>query len=124
MKTSELGAKGEKAAEGYLKNKGYLPLERNWRFGHAEVDLIMEDGRKVVFVEVKLRRGTSSLPRDAVTQRKQALLSRAAIGFMKQRGWLERSARFDVVEVYWQGGEAEIRHFEDAFPLAPGSYYV
>lgn len=53
------GALGERIAGDYLRLAGCRILERNFRRGHVEVDLIVEDGGCVAFVEVKMRRGTS-----------------------------------------------------------------
>jgi putative endonuclease len=67
------GDRGEELALRYLAKKGYEALERNYRTRHGEIDLVVGDERTLVFVEVKLRRGTEfgdSL--EAVTPRKQA----------------------------------------------------
>ena len=49
----EIGLKGENHAANYLISLGYVLLERNWRFSHAEIDIIAKDGEILVFVEVK-----------------------------------------------------------------------
>ena len=64
MSTREVGRHGEQLALRYLRRKGYALLCRNYRYGHYEIDLVMQDGDYVVFVEVKAavcclrRRGT------------------------------------------------------------------
>jgi len=40
---------GERLAVNYLMNKGYRILERNYRVGKLEVDLIIEKGGVIVF---------------------------------------------------------------------------
>ncbi|MFT0763011.1 YraN family protein [Actinomyces sp. F1_1611] len=56
--TNQLGRRGEAAAERYLTARGLKVLQRNWRDGpRGEIDLILQDGATVVFVEVKTRRG-------------------------------------------------------------------
>ena len=50
------GLEGENIAAGYLEARGYDLLERRYRFGHKEIDLIVRKGDLVVFVEVKNRR--------------------------------------------------------------------
>ena len=56
-------------------------------------------------------------PHDAVDNRKQHKLTRLALTWMKQKRWLNQSARFDVVSIVWPDGEREprIRHFRNAF---------
>ena len=52
---STLGASGEQLAARWYESRGYEVLERNWRRREGEVDLIVREGRTVVFVEVKAR---------------------------------------------------------------------
>ena len=49
----ELGKAGEAIAVAHLESKGYRILERNWRLGHEEIDIIARDGNFIVVVEVK-----------------------------------------------------------------------
>ena len=53
MQTTRFGRDGETAAEKYLEGKGYHFLTRNFKRTHGEIDLIMEDGETLVFIEVK-----------------------------------------------------------------------
>ena len=41
-----------------LEKKGFRIVERNWRMGHLEVDLIAESRKEIVFAEVKARTTT------------------------------------------------------------------
>ena len=50
---NEIGHLGEDATCEYLKKNGYKIVERNWRLGNIEIDVIAEDRRNIVFVEVK-----------------------------------------------------------------------
>ncbi|MDP8972669.1 MAG: YraN family protein [Actinomycetota bacterium] len=69
------GNRGEDLALRYLARKGYEILERNYRTRHGEIDLVMRGERVLVFVEVKLRRGTEfGDPLEAVVPRKQTRL--------------------------------------------------
>ena len=52
-----LGQRGENLAARHLRNQGYKILIRNFRCDVGEVDIIVRDGRSLVFVEVKTRRG-------------------------------------------------------------------
>ncbi len=113
----ELGRRGEARAEEVLRNSGYRILDRRWRRHGAEIDLVCERGERVVFVEVKTRAGAGfGTPAEAVTRLKRRRLARAALAYLLRRGWLERPARFDVVEVLAEkGGALIVRHVEDAF---------
>ncbi len=75
--TGELGAAGEELAVGWLRAHGFLIMDRNWRMGRYELDIVAARGERVHFVEVKLRRaGGLTQPEEAMTAAKgRALLS-------------------------------------------------
>src|SRR3954447_11552497 len=99
---ASFGNCGERAAERYLKRLGYRIIARQHRNSGGELDLIAQDGDTTVFVEVKTRGdGERGQPVDAITADKQRRLTRAALVYMKQRGWLERRGRFDVIAIVW-----------------------
>ena len=117
-----LGDFGERAAARMLKKKGYRILARSYMTDEAEIDLICETKDTVVYVEVKTRTQTDApyIPRPAaaVTPEKQRKILRAARVF-RGRGYVGKQQRFDVVEVYTDGGEPphilRICHIEGAF---------
>jgi putative endonuclease len=94
-------------------------LDRRYRRRFGEIDLIARHGDLLVFVEVKARSGRGyGGPAAAVTRRKQRRMARVALGYLQERGWLERRCRFDVVEVLLSpGGDLRARHIPDAFRL-------
>lgn len=96
----DAGLAGESTAEAYLVSRGMRVLARRFRAEGGEIDLVMEDGETVVFVEVKARpqgkRGDGLI---AVTPAKQKRIARAAVAFLYAREWMSRAARFDVVEI-------------------------
>ncbi|MBI3866405.1 MAG: YraN family protein [Planctomycetia bacterium] len=113
-----LGDEGERLAARFLRRMGYKILARRYRTPLGELDLIARDGSCIVFVEVKTRRSESAgLPYEAVDGFKQAQLTRLALAFLKRHRLLERSARFDVVSIVWEGASAEPRivHYKNAF---------
>jgi putative endonuclease len=126
-RTPRFGDAGEDAAAAYLRRLGWIILERGHRNRLGELDLVALDGDTVVFVEVKARR--SSLhggPEAAITPDKQRRLTRAALAYLKQRGWLERRARFDVIAIVWPEGKStpQITHYRNAFePTGFGQMY-
>ena len=109
-----LGKKGERLTEKYLKERGYVLLERNFRTPFGEADLIVEDKRagEIVFVEVKARTGDKyGAPREAVTREKQRRYYKIAECYWVKTG-TEPNARFDVAEVYEDG---TIEYYKNAF---------
>jgi len=50
------GAQAEQQAAHYLRQQGLKPVAQNYRSRFGEIDLIMQDGATLVFVEVRLRR--------------------------------------------------------------------
>ena len=115
MRQYDTGIRGEEAAERYLTECGMSCLARRYRAEDGEVDLVMLDGETIVFVEVKSRPGSrAGAGLAAVTPAKQRRLAHAALHFLAQREWVDRPARFDVVEISITG----IHHVPNAF--APG----
>lgn len=116
----ETGRLGEEIALRLLEDKGYIIHERNWTYRHKEVDLIVQDGNDIVFVEVKTRRSNlygSAL--QAVDERKRANMIAAANSYIKQKG-IHLAARFDIIaiEVHPDGRYA-IEHIPNAFYPTP-----
>ncbi|MCA9052802.1 MAG: YraN family protein [Planctomycetaceae bacterium] len=111
------GDRGERAAVRYLRRHGFQILARQARSRLGEIDIIATEGDWVVFVEVKTRTSTvKGHPVEAVTPDKQRQLTRAALAWLKHRGWLERRCRFDVIAVTWRPGQQPvIEHFPAAF---------
>ena len=113
-----LGDRGERAAVKYLKTQGFRIIAKQYRSSFGEVDIIAEDRRTTVFVEVKTRTSTNDgQPFEAVDLRKQEKITRIALAWLKQHDRLEQSARFDVVSILWpdESGEPQIQHFRNAF---------
>ena len=113
-----LGDRGERAAVKYLKKQGFRIIAKQYRSSYGEVDIIAEDRKTTVFVEVKTRTSTNDgRPFEAVDLRKQEKITRIALAWLKQHDRLEQPARFDVVSILWpdESGEPEIQHFRNAF---------
>ena len=115
-RSHELGKRGEALAAALLAARGWTILERNWRFGHKEIDLIAEREGTVAFIEVKARSGRAfGHPLDAVTVRKRRELEIAARVWIARNGRCGQSYRFDAVWVLREGAELSVRHVEDAW---------
>ncbi len=116
-KAQRLGAKGEAAALELLAKKGYELVEKNYRAGHGEIDLIMQKDDMIVFVEVKARDSSAiTRPSDSVTLRKRKKLIETAEAYMNEKK-TTLQPRFDVVEAVYISGikQPELTHIENAF---------
>ena len=124
MTTKATGDHGEALAATFLEAKGYVVLERNYRFERSEVDLVCflpsdqyEQGGELVFVEVKTRQGLGyGRPEEAVDAEKRRHVFRAAEAYLHERRLEGSPCRFDVVAVLLLPGQAPtFEHFENAF---------
>ena len=115
---NDLGKWGEDEAALYYEDKGYEILERDWKVGKRDIDLIAltEDKDTLVFVEVKTRQNNDlQEPEEAVDVKKMRNLAIAANAYVKLHG-LEMDVRFDIISVIGKCSCVEsIECFEDAF---------
>ena len=113
------GAWGESLAAQYLQKKRYKVVATNYRSRFGEIDLIVENRKYLVFVEVKLRKSDRfASAMEYVDRHKQERLRTTASVYLSQFP-TELQPRFDVIEIYAPMGtetpRPEIRHLEDAF---------
>ncbi len=125
-KAQALGALGERIAARWLMRDGWQVVDRRWRSGRRDLDLVAIRENVVAFVEVKTRRTTwSGGPVEAVNWRKQRELTRSAQAWMDQRGLLVAPAdarfRFDIVGVVASRERVAVRHVVEAFPAFAAS---
>jgi len=114
-KRGETGRRGEKEAEMFLQKLGMRTIEKNWRAGHREIDLIMEWSDGIHFIEVRtLRAPNIREPYESINRKKQLLLLSAARVYLASR-IICREALFDVVSVVIDGEDAKVEYFPDAF---------
>lgn len=117
--TNDIGDRGEELAASVLRDAGYRILERNYRAGRNEMDLICYDPRdegELVFVEVKTRTGTGfGPPAASVTADKQRVLTEVAQAYLYERDWEGAPARFDVVGILLGGDDTQVEHYKNAF---------
>lgn len=110
-----LGALGEGIAALYLQLGGCTILERNYRFEHVEIDLIVRDGPCVAFVEVKTRRSAAfGEALDAVSRAKLRNVRRAARKYLLAAPAERRASeyRFDLIalDCDWRKGTMQLAH--------------
>lgn len=110
---------GEDAAAAFLRARGWTLLARNFRTRHGELDIVADDGRALVFVEVKARRSVrAGLPQEAVDRDKRGRVRRMAEAYLLRATAAARNrpVRFDVLAVYLRGdGAPRVEHIQDAF---------
>lgn len=115
---NDLGKWGEDEVALYYEDRGYEILERDWKVGKRDIDLIAltEDKDTLVFVEVKTRQNNDlQEPEEAVDVKKMRNLAIAANAYVKLHG-LDMDVRFDIISVIGKCSCVEsIECFEDAF---------
>ncbi|MDO4523390.1 MAG: YraN family protein [Eubacteriales bacterium] len=113
MNKRTTGAQYEELAAEFLEKKGCRIIDKNFRIRSGEIDLIVRDGRYLVFVEVKYRKNVQKgSPLAAVDARKQRVILQTAQYYLHRKGYPEdMPCRFDVIGIC---GE-EIVHVKDAF---------
>jgi putative endonuclease len=95
-----LGKRGEQYAAQYLTDRGYAIRTRNWRCPVGEIDLVAEKEGKLIFVEVRTRRGDRlGTPEESITPTKRARLIAAAQTYLDEQGQADRDWRIDVVAI-------------------------
>ena len=114
-----LGRKGEEMVCSFLQSKGHIILERNYRSGHLEIDIISFDAEGIHFVEVKTRRlNIQSPPQENVDRSKQQKITKAAMRFLKTAKGLpygNHECLFDVAAVTFDGDSARLEWFPQAY---------
>ena len=116
LKTSKIGQNGEEIACDFLLSRGHQILDRNWRSGHLELDIVSEDQEGLHFVEVKARTApvTSTLT-DQVNPIKQKRISAAALQYLNKKHLVGQEVFFDIVSVLFDGQETVVRYFPHAW---------
>jgi putative endonuclease len=115
--TTETGNEGEEIAVRYLEEKKWTVIDRNYRFMKAEADIVAYDGKQIIVVEVKTRRGRGfGEPEEAVTEQKKKQLYKATQAWLYERKMEGAPVRFDVIAIIlMKNADPVIRHHEGAF---------
>lgn len=100
LSPKQIGNIGEKRIVWYLRLRGYKIRERNMRNSYSEIDIIAENKKYIVFVEVKTRTvGQLYPPRAAVNYQKRKKIIDASKSYMYYH-FIKKEPRYDVAEVY------------------------
>jgi len=112
---NEIGKEGEEMAVQYLIDKQWIILERNWRSGHKEIDIIAKCNGDLIIIEVKVRKfiGNERIE-EHIPRSKQQHLIRTANAYLAYRK-LDLGVRFDIILITGNPGRYRIEHIENAF---------
>jgi len=109
-----LGRAGELKAAEFLEKKGFKILKTNYKTHVGEIDIIAEDDKTLVFIEVKTRSGDGyGAPSEAVDYKKQEKYFKVASEYLIKENKTDAVCRFDVVEIE----KGEINHIFNAFGM-------
>jgi putative endonuclease len=124
MNTKELGEKGEEKVAKYLIKNKYKILNRNYSNYTGEIDIIAENKRYIIFVEVKTRsEGQMLTPALSVDRKKRLKIIKTAALYL-QKYDSRKQPRFDIAEVICnQKGKLSVNYIENAFQQE-GEYAV
>ena len=115
---NELGKWGEDEAALYLEDEGYVIIDRDWKIGKRDLDILAlsPDGKTLAVVEVKTRSGDEyQQPEEAVDGRKMRNLAMAANAYVKEHQ-VDKELRFDIISVVGVGHQVKcLEHLKDAF---------
>ena len=111
---NDTGKWGEDLAVAYLEKKGYTIVERDWKSGRRDIDIIALDDDVVVFVEVKTRRNRLfGDPEESVDYHKLQNLQQAISHYVKFKH-IRQEIRFDIISIVGTvGTDPDIQHIQD-----------
>jgi len=119
----EAGKRGEKFAEGLLRQHGCRILATNYHSRFGEVDIIAREEAFLLFVEVKTRRRGSVVSGvDAVTPAKQRKIIATALQYLQEHPHEDLQPRFDVISIE-TGQRGEILDHEYLMGAFDGEFW-
>ncbi len=110
-----VGSLGEDVARRYLKRKGYRIVEQNYRTRYAEIDLIVQKKKLLVFVEVRAKIGERfGTPEDTLDRRKINKFRRNCLAYISQKGW-RKDYRMDAICIVLKENKdlERVSHYQD-----------
>lgn len=114
----ETGYYGEAIACKILEKRGYRLVEKNFTIRGGEIDLIMEKGDELIFVEVKTRRNDHyGSPLESITPQKKQRMIRASEVFLCGKGHDDADVRFFAVAIFLDDRDRPVKAeiLEDIF---------
>lgn len=111
------GESGEQIASHYLEEQGCVILDRHYRKGHREVDIIALDHGELAIIEVKTRSSDSIMqPEEAVNHQKRQNIIWVANNYVRRYSRKE-PLRFDIIAIVHNENETRIKHIKNAFNI-------
>ncbi|MBV4356493.1 YraN family protein [Pinibacter aurantiacus] len=121
---NELGKTGELFGAKFLEDKGFTIIERNWRHGRYEIDIIASLKDTIHFIEVKTRSSkTFGLPEESVSADKVKRLSVAANAYLQMNtGW--KWVQHDILSITLVNGHDPQFHFMEDVWVGAGNVRI
>jgi putative endonuclease len=115
----EFGGAGEELAGRYLEEHGFRIIEKNYRYGKGEIDIVAREDDYLVFVEVKTRHSLNfGEPEYAISRGKLNQIKKIASAYLWEKEIEDQDCRIDVVTILFQGKESpQINHIRNAFMI-------
>ncbi len=96
----KIGDFGELQASKYLQNQGYLLLDEHYSTRYGELDLVMQAGDTIVFVEVKTRTtSTFGPPEASITPEKMEKIQNTGLLWLQEHPDAPDDWRVDAVSI-------------------------
>ena len=100
MDRQEVGKLGEKAAQKFVKKRGYKIRETGFRCRHGEIDIIAQQNDCLVFVEVRTKSNLDfGTPEESITHAKKEKLIASALTYATTHQDIPPLWRIDFVAV-------------------------
>lgn len=117
LPTRTLGQIAEREACTFLKKRGLKFITSNYQCRCGEIDLIMQDNKDIIFIEVRNRNCTDyGNALETINSRKQKKIIKTALYFLQTKNWLNKvNCRFDVIGIKYVAETLEIDWIKDAF---------
>jgi putative endonuclease len=118
MHPHQLGRRSEDIACAYLISRGWEILDRNYRAGHKEIDIIARFANTIAFVEVKARAGDAwGHPLESITWAKRREIAYVARAWLQANGRPSFEYRFDAIAICWRGSSHVLEHVGNAWSI-------
>lgn len=112
-----IGSLAERKACDYLQNQGLKLLKKNFRCRFGEIDLIMQEQKDIVFVEVRSRKKADfGNAKESITAIKRQKLIRTASFYLQEKQLTnEIGTRFDIISLQWEKSGWQLEWIRNAF---------
>lgn len=115
MNKRSIGAEFELVAENWMNRNGFILLHKNWQDAHREIDLIMENSNRRVFIEVKSNSARSNgFPEDKISRLKKSHLIRSMNKYNELYP-TQKQIQWDIIAITQDVHALQLFHMKDAF---------